>query len=191
MTSAIWTEKYRPQTFEEVKGQKEIVTKIKAFVESGSMPHLLFSGPAGVGKTTLSLVIAKQLFGENWRQNTLELNASDERGIDVVLLSINFNKASQKYRFVSFIPLDFVNKKGFRGQLIYTLIPNKFIALYGGYELHLSKNLPARYIFKLGTPFVVLNDSFVLSLTAQKILKTFPQYKHLNDKLEEELRKYS
>jgi replication factor C small subunit len=88
MTSSIWTEKYRPTTFEEVKGQKDIVTKIKAFVESGSMPHLLFSGPAGVGKTTLSLVIAKQLFGENWRQNTLELNASDERGIDVVRVKV-------------------------------------------------------------------------------------------------------
>jgi replication factor C small subunit len=88
MISAIWTEKYRPQNFEEVKGQKDIVSKIKAFVESGSMPHLLFSGPAGVGKTTLSLVIAKQLFGENWRQNTLELNASDERGIDVVRVKV-------------------------------------------------------------------------------------------------------
>jgi replication factor C small subunit len=88
MASAIWTEKYRPQKFEEVKGQKDIVSKIKAFVESGSMPHLLFSGPAGVGKTTLSLVIAKQLFGENWRQNTLELNASDERGIDVVRVKV-------------------------------------------------------------------------------------------------------
>jgi replication factor C small subunit len=88
MISAIWTEKYRPQSFEEVKGQKDIVSKVKAFVESGSMPHLLFSGPAGVGKTTLSLVIAKQLFGENWRQNTLELNASDERGIDVVRVKV-------------------------------------------------------------------------------------------------------
>ncbi len=87
-TSSIWTEKYRPSTFEQVKGQKEIVAKIKAFVESGNMPHLLFSGPAGVGKTTLSLVIAKQLFGDNWRQNTLELNASDERGIDVVRVKV-------------------------------------------------------------------------------------------------------
>tara|TARA_Y100000310_G_scaffold278642_1_gene297179 strand:+ start:3878 stop:6946 length:3069 start_codon:yes stop_codon:yes gene_type:complete len=49
-TSSIWTEKYRPQTFEQIKGQQEIVSKIKAFVESGNMPHLLFSGPAGVGK---------------------------------------------------------------------------------------------------------------------------------------------
>lgn len=86
--SSIWTEKYRPQTFDEVKGQKEIVQKIKAFVETKSMPHLLFSGPAGVGKTTLSLVIAKQLFGENWRQNVLELNASDERGIDIVRVKV-------------------------------------------------------------------------------------------------------
>jgi len=86
--SAIWTEKYRPQTFKEVKGQKEVVEKIEAFVNSGSMPHLLFSGPAGVGKTTLSLVIAKQLFGENWRQNVLELNASDERGIDIIRVKV-------------------------------------------------------------------------------------------------------
>ncbi len=88
MESTIWTEKYRPNTFDEVKGQNEIVEKIRAFVKSGNMPHLLFSGPAGVGKTTLSLVIAKQLFGDNWRQNTLELNASDERGIDVVRVKV-------------------------------------------------------------------------------------------------------
>jgi len=86
--SSIWTEKYRPSTFEEIKGQKEIVEKIKAFVETKNMPHLLFSGPAGVGKTTLSLVIAKQLYGETWRENTLELNASDERGIDVVRVKV-------------------------------------------------------------------------------------------------------
>ncbi len=88
MTSSIWTEKYRPATFDDIKGQKEIVEKIRAFVESKNMPHLLFSGPAGVGKTTLSLVIARQLFGEHWRENTLELNASDERGIDVVRVKV-------------------------------------------------------------------------------------------------------
>lgn len=81
---AIWTEKYRPKKFTEVKGQKEIVNRVKAFVETKNMPHLLFAGPAGVGKTTLALVIVRQLFGEAWRENFLELNASDERGIDVV-----------------------------------------------------------------------------------------------------------
>lgn len=84
MTSAIWTEKYRPQKFSEIKGQKEVVKRVKSFVEQKNLPHLLFSGPAGVGKTTLSLVIAKEMYGPTWRQNFLELNASDERGIDVI-----------------------------------------------------------------------------------------------------------
>ncbi len=82
--SSIWTEKFRPKTFSEVKGQKEIVEKIASFVKHKNLPHLLFTGPAGVGKTTLSLVIAKEFFGDEWKQNFLELNASDERGIDVV-----------------------------------------------------------------------------------------------------------
>jgi replication factor C small subunit len=82
--STIWTEKYRPSEFSEIRGQEEIVKRVKAFVETKNMPHLLFSGPPGVGKTTLSLVIVKQLFKDMWRENFLELNASDERGIDVV-----------------------------------------------------------------------------------------------------------
>ena len=82
--NALWTEKYRPSDFSEIKGQKEIVKRVKAFVEQQNLPHLLFAGPAGVGKTSLSLVIAKKLFKDLWRQNFLELNASDERGIDVI-----------------------------------------------------------------------------------------------------------
>ena len=84
MDSAIWTEKYRPKEFSEIKGQEEIVKRVKAFVEKKNIPHLLFTGPAGVGKTTLALAIARQLFRDSWHQNFLELNASDERGIDVI-----------------------------------------------------------------------------------------------------------
>ncbi len=84
MESALWTEKYRPKEFNEIKGQVEIIKRVKAFVEKKNMPHLLFTGPAGTGKTSLSIVIAKKLFEEQWRQNFLELNASDERGIDVI-----------------------------------------------------------------------------------------------------------
>jgi len=84
MDSAIWTEKYRPKDFSEIKGQKEIVKRIKAFVELQNIPHLLFTGPAGVGKTTLALTIAKKIFQDSWHQNFLELNASDERGIDII-----------------------------------------------------------------------------------------------------------
>lgn len=84
MTSNLWIEKYRPKNFEQVRGQTEIVKRLKAFVSSGNVPHLLFVGPPGIGKTTLSLVIANELFGENKAHNYLELNSSDERGIDVV-----------------------------------------------------------------------------------------------------------
>lgn len=88
MDSAIWTEKYRPKDFSEIKGQKEIVKRIKAFVELQNIPHLLFAGPSGVGKTTLALVIAKKIFKDSWHQNFLELNASDERGIDVIRIKV-------------------------------------------------------------------------------------------------------
>jgi len=82
--SEIWTEKYRPKEFSEIKGQDDIVSKVKAFVEKGNMPHLMFTGPAGTGKSSLSLATVKALYKEKWRDNYLELNASDERGIDVV-----------------------------------------------------------------------------------------------------------
>ncbi|MBT4376588.1 replication factor C small subunit [archaeon] len=84
MTSEIWTEKYRPKTYEELAGQEEIVKRIKALTNSMNIPHLLFAGPAGTGKSTLALIVVKELFGEKWRDNYLELNASDERGINVV-----------------------------------------------------------------------------------------------------------
>ncbi|MEM4641186.1 MAG: replication factor C small subunit [Candidatus Pacearchaeota archaeon] len=82
--TSVWTEKYRPQDFDQFIGQPEIVKRAKAFVSAKNMPHLLFAGPAGSGKTTLALIIAKKLFKERWRENFLELNASDERGIDVI-----------------------------------------------------------------------------------------------------------
>lgn len=88
MEATIWTEKYRPKSFDDIKGQDPIVARIRAFVEQKNMPHVLFVGPAGIGKTSLSLVIAKQLFGEHWKENLLELNASDERGIDVVRVKV-------------------------------------------------------------------------------------------------------
>ncbi len=79
-----WTEKYRPQRLDDVVGQEEIVKRLKAYVKQGEMPNLLFSGPAGTGKTTCAIALAKELFGETFHQNFLELNASDDRGINVV-----------------------------------------------------------------------------------------------------------
>lgn len=81
---SIWTEKYRPQTFKEFKGQDKIVERVKAMVDQKNIGNFLFAGPAGVGKSSMALIIAKTLFGEFWKRNFLELNASDDRGIDVV-----------------------------------------------------------------------------------------------------------
>ena len=88
MEHAIWIEKYRPKNFNEIKGQKEIVARVKSFVESKNMPHLLLAGPPGTGKSSMAIVIAKQLFSDSWHQNFLELNASDERGIDVIRVKV-------------------------------------------------------------------------------------------------------
>lgn len=79
-----WTEKYRPQKLSEMVGQKETVSILKAYVKEKNMPNLLFAGPPGIGKTTAALALARDLYGENYRESILELNASDERGIDVV-----------------------------------------------------------------------------------------------------------
>src|SRR3972149_4757337 len=84
MTSEIWTEKYRPDKFIDVVGQADIIKKVQALTNAMNIPHLLFAGPAGTGKSTLALITVKELFGEDWHENYLELNASDERGINII-----------------------------------------------------------------------------------------------------------
>lgn len=86
--SGPWVEKYRPNTLEDVVGQDHIIQRLKAYVKDKSMPNLMFSGPAGVGKTTTALALARSILGEHWRANFLELNASDARGIDTVRTNI-------------------------------------------------------------------------------------------------------
>jgi len=79
----LWTEKYRPANLSEIAGQPLIVARLQAFIVKG-LPHMLFAGPPGCGKTTAALALAHELYGNNRHANFLELNASDERGIDVV-----------------------------------------------------------------------------------------------------------
>lgn len=83
-THTIWIEKYRPQKLSDIVGQDEIVERLSSYVRSGNLPHLLFTGSAGVGKTTAAVTLAREFFRDSWQMNFRELNASDERGIDVV-----------------------------------------------------------------------------------------------------------
>jgi replication factor C small subunit len=81
----IWIEKYRPKTLNDIVGQDNIVERLKAYVKTKNVPHLIFAGPAGTGKTTSALALSREFFGEEiWKQNFHELNASDERGIGII-----------------------------------------------------------------------------------------------------------
>ena len=73
MATEIWTEKYRPSKFPEVVGQDEVIKRVEALTNTLNIPHLLFAGPAGTGKSTLALIVVKELFKDNWKENYLEL----------------------------------------------------------------------------------------------------------------------
>ena len=99
----MWAEKYRPQKLDEIANQKEIVSRFKNFVEEKNLPHLLLVGPAGIGKTTSILALARDLYGPGYRNFILELNASDERGIGIIREKVkNFARTAAIASPVSF-----------------------------------------------------------------------------------------
>jgi replication factor C small subunit len=103
MSIGVWAEKYRPKTLEEMVDREEVVSRFKSFVKDKNLPHLLLVGPAGVGKTTSILCLARDLYGPGYQNYTLELNASDERGIDVVREKVkNFARTAAIASEVSF-----------------------------------------------------------------------------------------
>jgi len=82
--SKIWVEKHRPRSVSEIKGNKQIVDLLSGWVDDDSLPNILFAGPAGVGKTAATVAFARDKYGDDWQNHLLQLNASDDRGIDVV-----------------------------------------------------------------------------------------------------------
>ena len=101
MSFEMWAEKYRPKKLSEMVDQKEIVERLKSFTKSRNVPHCIFAGPPGTGKTTAALCLARDLYGDAYREHTMELNASDERGIDVVRETV---KTFARVRSIGDIP---------------------------------------------------------------------------------------
>lgn len=101
MSFEMWTEKYRPKTLKEMVNQREIVERLKSFAETRNIPHCIFAGPPGTGKTTAALCLAHDLYGEGYREHLMELNASDERGINVVRETV---KTFARIRSIGEIP---------------------------------------------------------------------------------------
>lgn len=108
MHEDIWIEKYRPHTLKDVIGHTAIIERLQAYVTSKQVPHMIFAGPAGTGKTTSVIALARDLFGHTtWKYNFHELNASDERGINIIRGKIKdfartapFGKATFKIIFL-------------------------------------------------------------------------------------------
>ena len=84
VNSLPWVEKYRPKSLTELIAHEEIIQILNKLIDSNKLPHLLFHGPPGTGKTSTIIACAKKMYGEHYSSMTLELNASDDRGIDVV-----------------------------------------------------------------------------------------------------------
>jgi replication factor C small subunit len=97
----MWTEKYRPKMLNDMVDQKEIVERLKSFAKSRNVPHCIFAGPPGTGKTTAALCLARDLYGDAYREHIMELNASDERGINVVRETV---KTFARIRSIGEIP---------------------------------------------------------------------------------------
>lgn len=103
-----WVEKYRPQRLEDLVAHEDIVNIITSLIDNDNLPHLLLYGPPGTGKTSTIVAAAKRMYGKSYGSMTLELNASDARGIDVVRNEIKEFAGTQQlfHRGVKLIILD-------------------------------------------------------------------------------------
>ena len=110
----IVTEKYRPSKLDDVVGQEHVTSFIKKFVKNKDIPNMLFSGPAGCGKTTTAIALAKELYGKNWKDYFYEINASDENSVETIRNKVKtyakLKVIGQEYKIIFFDEMDHLSK---------------------------------------------------------------------------------
>eukprot|EP01006_Ploeotia_vitrea_P031854 TRINITY_DN64149_c0_g1_i1.p1 TRINITY_DN64149_c0_g1~~TRINITY_DN64149_c0_g1_i1.p1 ORF type:complete len:356 (-),score=39.45 TRINITY_DN64149_c0_g1_i1:93-1160(-) len=124
-----WVEKHRPSSLDDILAHEEIISTIRNLMDKNRMPHLLFYGPPGTGKTTTILACARHIYGDNFQKFVLELNASDERGIDIVRNRIkDFASTRQIFSAISFklIVLDEADQMTHEAQAALRRVMEKF-----------------------------------------------------------------
>lgn len=114
MSKSIYAEKYRPNHLDDIVGQEHVIEYIKSYIENDDIPHMLFAGPAGVGKTTVGKALARDLYGDDWKTYFLEVNASDETGVDNIRLKVKqyarTTTVDREYKIVFFDEADHLSQ---------------------------------------------------------------------------------
>ena len=154
-----WVEKYRPKKVKNIISQKEVINSLDNVIKNKNLPHLLFHGPPGIGKTTTALALCYQLFGDIFDNRVLELNASDDRGIEIVrkkiktfaTLSVNTLQQNNQYPPFKIIILDEVDNMTQDAQAALRRIMEKYchitrIILICNYITHIIEPINSRCV---------------------------------------------
>lgn len=113
MQEKIWTEKFRPKTLDEIKGQEHVTKYLKAFIKNKDIPNMLFAGPPGTGKTATSIALCKDFYGKQWRNYFFEVNASDDSKVEFMRTKIkdiaNSPLLDQEFKVIFLDEADFLS----------------------------------------------------------------------------------